>query len=116
MGLRGPGAKPIKASAPTGKRRSSRPKWTRKGLGRPERVIAFVENLTITAGADAGKPFRLRDWQKDIIRRVYGPVDESGRRLVRTALLTMARKNGKSGLVAALALAHLCGPEAEPRG
>jgi phage terminase large subunit-like protein len=28
----------------------------------------------------------------------------------------MARKNGKSGLVAALALAHLCGPEAEPRG
>ena len=27
-----------------------------------------------------------------------------------------ARKNGKSGLCAAIALAHLCGPEAERRG
>jgi phage terminase large subunit-like protein len=79
-------------------------------------VIAFVELLTVTAGDDAGKPFKLREWQKEIIRRVYDPVDDNGRRLVRTALLTMARKNGKSGLVAALALAHLLGPEAEPRG
>jgi phage terminase large subunit-like protein len=28
----------------------------------------------------------------------------------------MARKNGKSQLAAALALCHLCGPEAESRG
>jgi phage terminase large subunit-like protein len=31
-------------------------------------------------------------------------------------LITMPRKNGKTGLTAALALAHLCGPEAEERG
>lgn len=115
MGLRGPGAKPVKTVKKPGMK-ASRPSWKRAGLTRAGRVIAFVQSLTITTGADAGKPFRLRAWQKDIIRRVYDPVGEDGRRLVRTALLTMARKNGKSGLVAALALAHLCGPEAEPRG
>jgi phage terminase large subunit-like protein len=35
------------------------------------------------------------------------------RRLVRRAILSMARKNGKTALIAALALAHLIGPEAE---
>jgi phage terminase large subunit-like protein len=39
-----------------------------------------------------------------------------GRRLVRTALLTLPRKNGKTQLAAALALAHLCGPCCEMRG
>jgi phage terminase large subunit-like protein len=78
--------------------------------------VAFVQSLTITSGPLAGTRFRLREWQKKIIRAVYEPKTADGRRLVRTALLTMARKNGKTGLVAALALCHLCGPEAEPRG
>lgn len=85
-------------------------------MGRSDRVIAFVENLTNTAGPAAGKPFRLREWQKDIIRRIYDPVAEDGRRKIRTALLTLPRKNGKTELSAALALAHLLGPEAEING
>lgn len=85
-------------------------------MGRPDRVIAFIENLTITSGAHAGKPFILRDWQKDIIRAIYGPTDENDRRVVRTALLTMGRKNGKTALAAALVLVHLIGPEREQRG
>ena len=109
MGLRGPGARPVK----TRKRQSS---WRRPGLSRSELVTQFIQTLTITAGTDAGKPFKLRDWQKDIIRQVYDPVGEDGRRLVRTALLTMGRKNGKTQLAAALALAHLAGPMSEPRG
>ena len=40
--------------------------------------------------------------------------DDKGARVVRQALITMPRKNGKTGLTAALALAHLC--EAEERG
>src|SRR5262245_26172627 len=117
MGLRGPGERPApKAAKPRPSTRKRSVSWRKAGLSRSERVIAFVESLTVTAGPDAGKPFRLRDWQKDIIRRVYDPVGDDGRRLVRTALLSVARKNGKSGLVAALALAHLCGPEAESRG
>lgn len=67
-------------------------------------------------GPEAGKPFRLRPWQKAIIQRVYDGSNADGTRLVRMALLTMARKNGKSALVAALALAHFVGPEAETRG
>lgn len=35
---------------------------------------------------------------------------------MRTALLTMGRKNGKTELIAALCLAHLCGPVAELNG
>ena len=96
MGLRGPGARPVKiAPKRPSKGRKQRASWKRARLSRSERVIRFVESLTITAGDDAGKPFKLRDWQKEIIRRVYDPVGEDGRRLVRTALLTMARKNGK---------------------
>lgn len=85
-------------------------------MGRADRVIAFVENLTVSTGPDANKPLVLRHWQKDIIRGVYDPVLPDGRRQVREALLTMARKNGKTELIAALALCHLMGPESETRG
>lgn len=47
---------------------------------------------------------------------MYDPVDERGRREVRRAVLSVARKNGKTALIAALALAHLVGPEAIPNG
>ena len=39
-----------------------------------------------------------------------------GRRVVRRAILSIARKNGKTALIATLALAHLIGPEAIPNG
>lgn len=119
MGARGPGAKPVKRKASMAKTAVARPKkpaWKRSGLTRGQRVIKFVETLTITMGPDAGKPFRVRPWQKAIIRRVYDGSNADGTRLVRMALLTMGRKNGKSALVAALALAHFVGPEAEARG
>ena len=107
MGLRGPGAKPVEET----KRRTVR---TNK-LSRPERVIRFIESLTITSGMHAGRKFKLRPWQKEIIGGIYR-TDANGRRIVRQALITMGRKNGKTQLAAALALAHLCGTEAEQRG
>lgn len=129
MGLRGPGAKPVKRKLeltplplllPLEKQQSKKmakgPAWLKRGLSRPDRVIAFVESLKITSGRAAGKPFKVRDWQRQIIREIYGPTDSTGRRTVRTALITMPRKNGKTGLTAALALCHLFGPEAEARG
>ncbi|MGZ8351368.1 MAG: terminase large subunit domain-containing protein [Allosphingosinicella sp.] len=76
-------------------------------MGRDDRVIAFVENLTTTAGPAAGTPFRLRDWQKALIRGIYEPETADGRRAVRQALISMPRKNGKTELCAALALYHL---------
>jgi hypothetical protein len=77
MGLRGPGARPKKKPA-TAPATPKTPAWQRKGLSRSGRVIAFVESLKLTAGSHAGKPFRLRDWQKDIIRRIYDPKTPEG--------------------------------------
>ena len=80
---------------------------------RAERVIAFIQTLKIPDGKDFGKPFILRDWQIAIIYAIYAPMDPVTRlRLVQTAVLTMARKNGKTALIAALVLVHLVGPEA----
>ncbi len=126
MGLRGPGAKPIKATG-TAQVLSLFPEdrpalpdglpkpWEAEGLTRVERVVAFLESLPITSGVLAGESFEVRAWQREFLEAVYG-VDESDSRPVRTAVLSMARKNGKSGLAAGLALCHLCGPEAEARG
>lgn len=71
--------------------------------------------LELTAGSQAGTKLRLRPWQRKFVKAVYRE-DKRGVRPIRTALLSMARKNGKSQLAAALALCHLCGPEAESRG
>ena len=89
--------------------------WEVEGLTRVERVVAFLEDLPITQGSLAGTKLTIRPWQRDFLEAVYGE-DEAGRRPVRTAVLSMARKNGKTQLVAGLGLCHLLGPEAEGRG
>ncbi len=111
MGLRGPGARPRKTATP--KRR--KPAWARAGLSRAARVIVFLEGLRITSGRLAGQRLRLEPWQRDVIEAIYA-TDRKGRRKIRTALLSLPRKVGKSTLAAGLALAHLAGPEAVPRG
>jgi phage terminase large subunit-like protein len=88
-------------------------------MARAERVINFLETLRLPDGTNAGKPFILRPWMKDIIYEVYGPVRQIGDRwvrLVREALLSLGRKNAKTTLVAGLCLCHLCGPEAVLNG
>jgi phage terminase large subunit-like protein len=62
----------------------------------------------------------LREWQKKFIRDVYEPhgvnEDDKFGRVVRHAILSMGRKNGKTALIAALVLVHLHGPEAVENG
>lgn len=78
-------------------------------MTRAEKVIAFIERYCVTPeGADVGKPLLLADFQKKFIRDVYD--NPAG---TRRAILSVARKNGKSGLIAGLLLAHLVGPEAK---
>lgn len=67
------------------------------------------------SGKGEGHPIRLRDWQKQFIVDVYAP-NVDGARRVRRAILSVARKNGKTMLIAALVLAHLVGPEAIRNG
>jgi phage terminase large subunit-like protein len=83
--------------------------------GRADDVITFIESLTIPSGFGEGTPFELMKWQKAFIRAIYEP-HKAGRRVVRRAILSIARKNGKTALIAAIVLAHLVGPEAEPNG
>lgn len=110
MGLRGPKATPKLLT----KSRRKNP-WDKPGLSRADRLIAFVESLKVTSGPHAGRPFTLRPWQRDVVQAWYA-TDADGRRIVNTGLLTVGRKNGKTAFCAALALAHLVGPEVERRG
>lgn len=79
-------------------------------LTRGERVIAFIEKYCrVPEGALVGEPIRLAPFQKDFILAVY---DTGTGRRARRAILSIARKNGKTALIACLVLAHLVGPEA----
>jgi phage terminase large subunit-like protein len=80
---------------------------------RAQKMIDFIETLHIPEGMHQGQSFILRDWQKDIIRPVYSPVDENGLRIVRKAIYSVGKKNGKTPLIAGLTLGHLIGPEAK---
>lgn len=115
MGLRGPGAARQRIAAEAWQDDAAAHAWEVPGLSRAGRVIAFLESLQVTKGFGAGRPLRLLPFQREWIEAVYQDGDD-GQRAVRTALLSVARGNGKSVTVAGLALAHLIGPESEPRG
>lgn len=60
-------------------------------------------------GRDVGQPVKLRAWQKREIAKIYDNPHGT-----RRAIISWARKNGKSAFSAFLLLLHLCGPEAKP--
>lgn len=68
--------------------------------------IEFLQLLKLT-GDFYGKPFVLLPWQSEIIRDVYGTVDETGKRQYKYAYLEIPKKNGKTELIASLAIDHL---------
>ena len=82
---------------------------------RVNEIIGFIEKLVVPSGVGAGEPFKLRPWQKKFINKVYGPI-KNNRRVVRRAVFSVGRKNGKTALIATLVLVHLCGPEQEING
>lgn len=80
----------------------------KKKQTRGERVIAFIEKFCIVPeGTLLGKPVKLLPFQKKFIREVYDNPNGTSR-----AYLSIARKNGKTALIACLLLAHIVGPEA----
>ena len=111
MGLRGSHARqPQRNVAP-----AAPAAWKRKRT-RVGRVVAFLESLPITKGIYAGKKMKLLPGQRRFIEAVYGRVAADGRRQIRIAIKSEPRGNGKTGLLAGLALCHLLGPECEVRG
>jgi len=89
----------------------------RADWGKPSGLaIAFAHGLMVPAGKHVDKPLRLRKFQIEFIRAVYNPRQEgeAGRRAVRQAVLSVARRNGKTLTAAVLLLAHLAGPFKKP--
>lgn len=67
-------------------------------------VAEWAEStLRVPTGPLRGQPYRLDSWQREWLSAALAPG-------IREAGLSVARKNGKSGLVAALLLCYLCGP------
>lgn len=63
--------------------------------------------LKVPTGPLRGKPLIIQPWQSDWLRDALAPG-------IRECGLSVARKNGKSGLVAALCLGYLVGPLRTP--
>jgi phage terminase large subunit-like protein len=77
-------------------------------MTRGEKVCAFIERFCIIPeGSKVGQPIQLAEFQRRFVLAIYD--NPSG---TRRAYLAIARKNGKSALIACLLLAHLVGPEA----
>ena len=84
-----------------------KPKPVRK-MTRGEKVCAFIETYCLAPeGQHIGKPIKLEAFQRKFICDIY---DNPLR--THTAILSIARKNGKTALIGGILLAHLCGPEA----
>jgi phage terminase large subunit-like protein len=85
-------------------------------LGYGQRAVDYLRSLKHPKSRMPGQEFELDDWQEDIIRRIYGPVDKRGNRVVRNVVILVGRGNRKTSLAAAIALLHTDGPEAVPTG
>jgi phage terminase large subunit-like protein len=80
-----------------------------KVLTRGQRVCEFItQYLKVPEGEHVGKPMKLDAFQRQFICDIYD--NPKG---TRRAYLSIARKNGKSGLIAGILLAHIVGPEAK---
>jgi phage terminase large subunit-like protein len=80
----------------------------KKQLSRGEKVCAFIERYCAAPEGDhIGKPIKLQKFQRKFILEIYD--NPYG---THSAYLSIARKNGKTALIAAILLAHLAGPEA----
>ncbi|WP_374374476.1 terminase large subunit [Dongia sp.] len=69
----------------------------------------FPTFLCHTEAEWAGKPFVLADWQRDLIRQIFGWKRADGTRLIRIVWLEVPRKNGKTELAAGVSLLALLG-------
>lgn len=73
-----------------------------------DKVVNFIEKLTLSTGKFAHTKFKLSEWQKFVIYYVYGLVyKDSGLRVTRELYLQLSRKSGKTALASAMALYHL---------
>jgi len=77
---------------------------------RAHTALAFVEMFGVitkdSVAGPAGAPLILRDWQREMIKRIYADDGQGGFRH-RISYVGLPRKNGKSAIASTLALADL---------
>ena len=69
-------------------------------------IVEFIQMLKLVDDF-YGQPFVLQDWQSKILWDVYGTVNDRGYRQYRYSYLEIPKKNGKTTLIAGLAVTHL---------
>jgi phage terminase large subunit-like protein len=77
-------------------------------FGYGERAVKFLRALK---HPKTGRAFQLDPWQERLVRRIYGPRNADGTRVVRQVIMLVSRGARKTTLGAALALLHTIGPE-----
>lgn len=100
------------------------PAWVTDGspiedtFGDGKRAVQWLLRLKHPKNTKRGEQnaFTLDEWQRRVIRRIYGPRHPDGTRKVRSVVLLLPRGNRKTSLCAALALLHIAGPERVPGG
>lgn len=88
-----------------------RPELIPDPLGKGELAVKFIKMLKHPKSTLAGYQFQLDPWQEMIIRAIYGPRDDQGKRIVRRVVMVVPRGNRKTSLAAAITILHLIGPE-----
>lgn len=68
-----------------------------------DRVCNFFEKK-LKHPREGMKPFLLLPWQRRLVKRVYGNLDEERLRIIQRVYLEVGKKNGKSELAAGIAL------------
>ena len=70
-----------------------------------QRVLNFFPDvLRHSKGRMAGKPFELLPWQKKVLSEMFGRLKPDGTRLRRVGYIEVPKKQGKSTLMAGVAL------------
>ncbi|WP_246704476.1 terminase large subunit [Rhizobium sp. P32RR-XVIII] len=85
-------------------------------LGYGQRAVDWLRSLKHPKSELPGGAFQLDPWQEEIVRKIYGPRNLDGTRIVRQVIMLLPRGNRKTSLGAALALLHTWGPEAKQGG
>lgn len=73
----------------------------------------FPVVLRHSKGAIAGQPFDLLPWQKTVLSELFGRLNPDGTRVRRVGYIEVPKKNGKSTLLAGIAL-YLLVADSEP--
>ncbi len=79
-----------------------------------DKALEPIEFIQMLKAVDDfyGQPFLLLDWQYEILWDVYGTLRDEKYRQYRYSYLEVPKKNGKTSLIAAIALYHLvCDPK-----